>query len=376
MRSAGPQPRVWLLMGSRAGDNNQMLALAEALDWPFEEKHLDFNALRRIPAFRRGLSIVAGHSRGLIRPPWPDLVIGVGYGSVCVARHIRAQSGGLTKIVHIGNPRSSLDDFDLQITTPQYSRDAAANLLELPFAIGNPARHARPTLEELEWLRTFPRPRRLIAVGGPARYWELDEKALADAVETIKRKQPSGSIIAATSNRTRKATRRMLEKLLRESDHAVVDSFPSFSTLLVECDEVYVTADSVSMLSEAIVSGKPAGMIPIRRSMRGKLSRKLWEEPRGKTAFPDFTNFWTLLDRNGLIGTVDLPVVSQVCDIVDRAADAVRALMTAGDVVDEGRTRQTDPHLGTAWGPRGRQRSGARTGGGRRTAVRNEATGI
>jgi hypothetical protein len=213
-------------------------------------------------------------------------------------------------------------------------------------------------------------------VGGPARYWELDEQALERAVDTIRRKRPSGSVIAATSNRTRKATRQMLEKLLCGSGEAVVDSFPSFCTLLAECDEIYVTADSVSMLSEAILSGKPVGMIPIRRSMRGKLSLKLVEKPRGRAAFPDFANFWALLRRNRLIGTVELPVISQVCDTVDRAADAVRSLMTAGDFVDEGSTRAADPHLGAAWGPRGRQRPGARAGGGRRTALRNEATGI
>src|SRR5690242_18470483 len=161
------RPLVWLLMGTRAGDNNQMLALVGALDWPFEEKHIDFNQLRRVPALRRGLAIVARHSRPLINPPWPDLVLAVGYGSVPVARYIRDQNGGRTKLVHIGNPREKLDDFDLQITTPQYSREPAPNLLELPFAIGNPAHHAHPTLEEVDWLRQFPRPRRLVAIGGP-----------------------------------------------------------------------------------------------------------------------------------------------------------------------------------------------------------------
>src|SRR5690349_6020048 len=86
------RPLVWLLMGTRAGDNNQLLALAEALDWPFEARHVDFNQLRRFPPFRKGLAIVARRSRELISPPWPDLVIGVGYGSVPVARHIREQS--------------------------------------------------------------------------------------------------------------------------------------------------------------------------------------------------------------------------------------------------------------------------------------------
>ena len=376
MLSPANRPLVWLLMGTRAGDNNQLIALAEALGWPFEAKHIEFNQLRRVPMLRKGLTIVSRHSRGLISPPWPDLVIAVGYGSVPVARYIRDENGGRTKLVHIGNPREKLADFDLQITTPQYSRGAATNLLELPLAIGNPARRARPTMEELEWLRQFPKPRRLIAVGGPARYWELDDEALKDAVRTIQGKRHSGSIIAATSNRTRRKTQRLLEALLTGPHEAVVEDFPSFSTLLAECDEIYVTADSVSMLSEAILSGKPAGMIPIRRSFRGRLSEKLWERPRGKATFPDFANFWTLLRRNRLIGTVDLPVVAQVCDTVDRAAEAVRSVMAPGDVVDEQRSRPAHPHLGSPWRSRGRQRPGSRTGRGHRAAVRNEAPGI
>lgn len=31
-------PLVWILMGHKAGDNAQVLALAEALDWPYDIK--------------------------------------------------------------------------------------------------------------------------------------------------------------------------------------------------------------------------------------------------------------------------------------------------------------------------------------------------
>lgn len=319
-------PLVWLLTGSRPGDNNQLLALAKALDWPFEIKRIEYNQLRRIPALRKGLVSVAPGSREQIRPPWPDLLITVGYAGVGVARHIKELSGRRTKLVHIGNPRSALDDFDLQITTPQYARGPAPNLLELPLPIGNPARSAQSTIEELRWLRDFPRPRRLVAVGGPARHWELDHKALTDAIQDIRDKQPAGSLIVATSNRTRTPTRRLLSRLVTGDRAALVDSFPSFPTLLAQCDEIYVTADSVSMLSEAVLTGKPTGMIPIKRSLRGVLSRALWEKPLGKALFPDFNNFWALLQRNRLIGNVGSPVSAEVDDTVDRAADAVRAL--------------------------------------------------
>jgi hypothetical protein len=313
-------------MGTRAGDNNQLLALADALGWPYVQKPIAYNQLRRIPFMRAGLAIVASESCALIQSPWPDLVIGVGYGSVPVARYIRGQTDGRAKLVHIGNPRDPLDDFDLQITTPQYSREAP-NLLELPFPIGNPARKARPSSDEMKWLSGFPRPRRFVAVGGPARFWELDHPALREAVSAIRGKAPAGSLIVAVSHRTRRRTRDLLDGLLTGAGEAVIDSFPRFGTVLADCDEVYVTADSVSMISEAILSGKPMGTIPIRRSFRGLLSLWLYERPLRRSTHPDFANFWNQLERDGLIGTVDRPVTSQVSDTVERAAEAVRKIV-------------------------------------------------
>jgi len=318
-------------MGTRAGDNNQLLALAEGLGWPFVQKPIAYNQLRRFPLLRKGLTIVAEKSRALIAPPWPDLVIGVGYGCVPVARYIRNQTNGRAKLVHVGNPRDPLPDFDLQITTPQYSRKAP-NLLELPFPIGNPARNASPSSEERDWLSKFPRPLRFVAVGGPARFWELDHRELGRAISFLQRKAEPGSLIIAVSARTRPETRGLLGKLLPGPHQTIIDAFPRFGTVLADCDEVYVTADSVSMISEAVLSGKPVGMIPIRRSIRGRLSLWVYERPLGRETHPNFANFWNQLTRDGLVGTVDRPVASQVCDTVQRAADAVRSVMTGVQV--------------------------------------------
>ena len=316
-------------MGNRTGDNNQLRALAAALGFAFETKQLTYNRLRHLPFVRRGLAIVARESRTLIRPPWPDLVIGVGYGSVSVARYIRDRTGGRARLVHVGNPRCSLPDFDLVITTPQYWR-RARNLVELPFAIGNPAGDAEPASDELAWLRRFPRPRALVAVGGPARHWQLDHRVLASAITTIQAKFAQGSLIIATSPRTDAATRHLLEGLELGSNAAIVERYPAFGTLLATADQIFVTGDSVSMLSEAILTGKPVGMIPIRRSIRGRIVHWLWERPTGSRTMPDFDRFWGLMHDRKLVGTVEAPKASLVSDTVGSAADAVRAVLAGG----------------------------------------------
>ena len=337
------QPLVWLIVGTRAGDNNQLIALAHALGWPFEAKKIDYNNLRRIRLLRSGLTIVDRKSRHMIEPPWPDLVLCVGYGSVSVARYIRQRSGGRTKLVHVGNPRDKLKDFDLQITTPQYAR-RAPNLLELPFPIGNPAKEVQPEARELQWLEHFRRPRRLIAVGGPARHWRLDHEALIQALETLRTKE-GGSLIVATSPRTTRATRSMLAERVEGPHETVVDHFPRFAVLLAQSDEIYVTADSVSMLSEAVLSGKPVGMIPIKHSVRGLFNHWTWERPTGRSSFPDFGNFWRLLDRQRLVGTVDHPIASHASDTVERAVQAVRELLDE-DAIGKKPSASTS-HLGT-----------------------------
>ena len=45
-KGPGRPLRIWALLGARAGDNDQVLGLAEAIALPFEIKHLAYNRLR------------------------------------------------------------------------------------------------------------------------------------------------------------------------------------------------------------------------------------------------------------------------------------------------------------------------------------------
>jgi len=323
-------PYVWLLLGARRGDNNQLRALAEALGLPFETKSLTYNSLRHVPFLREfGLTILTGESRRLIRPPWPQLVISVAYSGLSVARFIRRQSGGRTRLVHVGNPRISIDDLDLVMITPQFIRKESPNVLALPFPIGNPAQSVTATNEEEEWLRPFPRPRRLVAVGGSTRKWKIDNSELDRAIQQLQGlcESRGGSVIAVTSPRTTLETRRRLEARLARKTDALVDSFPRFAVLLARCDEFYVTADSVSMLSEAVLTGKPVGMIPVARSLKGSVSewirRRVWRF----RSHADLSRFWHFLTANNLVGTVDRPIASHTTDTVAKAVDAVRRVI-------------------------------------------------
>src|SRR5437879_4116803 len=129
--------RVWALLGPHRGDNNQVLALAEALGLPFEEKTLSYNALRRIPPGLLGATFasVAADALGQLEGEPPDLTISTGLRSVPVVRELRHRSGGRTRLVHLGYPRVSPRHFDLVVPTPEYPVPAAPNVLRIPFAL-------------------------------------------------------------------------------------------------------------------------------------------------------------------------------------------------------------------------------------------------
>ena len=57
--TAKAQLRVWALTGAHAGDNDQVIALAEALGLPFEVKQLEYNRLRSLGPRLLGRSVIS-----------------------------------------------------------------------------------------------------------------------------------------------------------------------------------------------------------------------------------------------------------------------------------------------------------------------------
>ncbi len=130
-------PEIWALLGSKGGDNSQVLHLASQLPGRVVPKQLAFNGLHAAPNALLGASLksLTPESRTQFAGTWPALVIAAGKRSVPVARWIKQQSQGRTRLVQIGRPRAPLAAFDLVITTPQYGLPNEANVLELPLPL-------------------------------------------------------------------------------------------------------------------------------------------------------------------------------------------------------------------------------------------------
>ena len=275
-------PRIWVLMGHRRGDNNQLLALAEGLDLPFETRTMEYRWMSRVrwKIFRTSAGHIKPSSRRWLEPPWPELVIGIGQRTVPVARWIRKQSGGRTRLVRLGHPRAPNRLFDLVITTRQYPVPRGANVLTLPLAMNRFRTAPEATADERSWLEAMPRPHLLLSLGGTAPMWQLDLPALRDAAGKLagRAAKTGGSLIVVGSPRTPAEAYDIVRQAAGDAGNvAIVDNEVRYPVLLADGDEHFATADSVSMISEAVVTGKPVGLIPVEPDARGR--RRLGPDP-------------------------------------------------------------------------------------------------
>lgn len=326
------KPRIWVLLGHRRGDNNQLLALAEGLCLPFETRTLAYRKLwpLLLKLFPTSPILLTNGAKREIQPPWPDLVIGIGRRSVAVARWIRKASGGHAKIVRLGNPRADENLFDLVITTPQYPVAGGLGVLTLPVSMGRYRRAPKPTAEETDRLQALPRPHMLVSLGGKTRYWTLRNETLTETMQRLADRATcaGGSLIVATSPRTPPESVEAIANLGAQCE-IIADGRIRYPVLLADADEHYVTADSVSMISEAVLTGKPVGLIPVELDEEGQRTLGASGNSSPKR---DIRRFWESLQSKALVGTVDDPRSGTVADPVGLAVKAVKALL--GDRVE------------------------------------------
>ncbi len=260
-------PQLWALTGQKAGDNNQVLALAEALQWPFSIKQMRYRPTELFTnvTLKSTLAGIHKNSSSPLSEPWPDIVISSGRRSEPVAQWIKQQSGNKTRLIHLGRPWAALAKFDLIITTPQYQIPAAPNVLVIDTVLH---RITEKRLKEAErdWrpvLSQHAKPYLAVLVGGSSGAYDFDESAarkLADKIDTLASSM-AATVLISTSARTPQAASNVLEQSIQSPNYffrwSTEQTDNPYLAFLSVADALVVTGESVSMLTEACVTGKP-----------------------------------------------------------------------------------------------------------------------
>jgi hypothetical protein len=260
-------PKVWALLGTKAGGNGQLTSLASALGWPYETKQLVYNPLNHCPNLLLGASLLSLNRRksSPLTAPWPDLVIAASRRSVPVARWIKQQSGGRTRLVHLLHTQAPFDLFDLIITTPQYCLPPRPNVLQNTAALNRiaPERLTAAAAQWEERLADLPRPHTALLVGGNSSTYRLDPATAANLGRQASAhvRAIGGSLLVSTSPRTPAPAAEALfaatgcpAYYYRWRPHDPANPYLAYLAL---ADSFIVTVDSASQIAEACLMGKP-----------------------------------------------------------------------------------------------------------------------
>jgi mitochondrial fission protein ELM1 len=258
-----------VLHDGKAGMASQALGLAEATGFAFIEKSLSVRTpWAWLPPQLWLAPLGAVSDRGIpLRPPWPDLVIGCGRNTAAPALAIRAASGGRTVAAQIQDPGIGRNSFDLMVV-PQHDRLRGPRVL-----VSRGALH-RVTADKLAAARSrfpalaaLPRPVIGVLIGGSNRAYRLTLDRLGAIAGQLAAclRTTGGSAVVTPSRRTGAAGIALLRERLAGLPASVWDMTGEnpYIAYLAIADAFLVTADSVSMVSEAAATGKPVHIVEL-----------------------------------------------------------------------------------------------------------------
>lgn len=275
-------PRVWALLSETVGDNSQVLALAEALGWPFEIHRFKNRRGAMVANLlaRPMLPAMVKHVSGDFRPPWPDLVIAAGTPSEPICAQIRRacrHANHPMYQVFLGRPWSELERYDLIVTTPQYRVPPAPNVMtiDLPLHRVKSEDIAREAALWAPRIAHLPKPYVAVFLGGSISRYTLDSRAskrLALGASALVA-STGGSLLICNSYRTPRRAMKVLAENLHVPRHTFDwhegSQHNPYIAFLGLADQLIVTGDSMSMLAEACATGKPVHIFDLGEGRYG-----------------------------------------------------------------------------------------------------------
>ena len=192
-------------------------------------------------------------------------------------RALRARSGGAVFTIQILDPRVDPALYDLVIA-PHHDGLEAANVIHTVGAL-NPVDDAWLARAAVDFstLQQLPQPRTAVLVGGPHRDLALDAgwfDGLIAQLEAVLSRE-GGSLMITVSRRTPAAWTERLHGAFHNGCayfwEGERDGPNPYAGYLAHADRIFVTPDSVNMLSEACATGKPV-LSWLPRAASGKLA--------------------------------------------------------------------------------------------------------
>ncbi|MFQ5954754.1 MAG: mitochondrial fission ELM1 family protein [Kiloniellales bacterium] len=260
----------WTLTNGGAGMVNQAIGLAEAMGLRPEPKPSRPRAPWKYLTPRLWLRPLQAGGAGSdpLAPPWPDLLVSCGGDAVAPAIAVGRLGRGRTRTIHVQDPMVRLRRFDL-VVAPDHDRVTGDNMIVTLGAVGrvNRTRLAAAAEAFAPRLAHLPRPLIAVLVGGSNACYRLKPAHAASLAESLARlaQRYGAGLMISPSRRTGARNLAVLKARLEGPGVVIWDGTgenPYFGYLGL-ADHVVVTCDSVNMVSEACVTGKPVHVVEL-----------------------------------------------------------------------------------------------------------------
>lgn len=261
--AGAPGKRCWIITDGKAGMDVQARGVADALEIPYEFKHVAPRGLWAITAPWGPVAPAEcfGQPGSLFAPPWPEIAIATGRASIPYIRALKRRAGDATFTVVLQDPKTGPRTADL-IWVPAHDTRRGSNVittLTAPHSF-SPARLRALRAVMPPGIAALPSPRIGVILGGKNGVYdfsEADDARFAGSLASLGRL--GASFMITPSRRTHQRLIRAASTATAASPRILWDGegdnpYPQF---LAHADALIVTADSVNMCGEACATGKP-----------------------------------------------------------------------------------------------------------------------
>lgn len=260
--AANTPPSVWVLTDGKAGDEQPLIGLAEAMGaTPIVRRITPRRAFAWLmpwgPIDPRDAPQKVGSP---LAPPFPDICLATGRRAVAYLRALKSLSP-TTFCVLFKDPRIRRHKADLLIVQ-QHDAPRGENVLVVTTAPNrmSPARLEDARHAMADRLDSLPRPRVTVLIGGDSRHHQFSEGDIKRLLGGLEAKLDAGSALMITaSRRTPPPLATALAELAKRPNVLFWDGTGDNPLLayLAWADEIVVTADSTNMVGEAATLGVP-----------------------------------------------------------------------------------------------------------------------
>ena len=272
-----------LLTQGMHGMISQVEGLAKALDIDFTHHKVELNHFWKLIPPK--LTPISESVYKKINHDDFDVIISCGRKSVVPSIHLKNTAKKKVFNIHIQDPKVDLNHFDF-IVAPEHDGIEGQNVISTKGAIHYLTENE--ISENKDYLNSFIKKdeRKIWALimGGPTKYYEYSRENIKTIFENLNNlnKQNNFQLVVIPSMRTPKNIIQYAKDYFGENHTVIIDvDKKAYLSAFAIAENIIVTCDSSSMISEAALTGKPiyiANISPKKDDKRFQKFRNLFRE--------------------------------------------------------------------------------------------------